>query len=121
RIKAAGEKVFAQPALPDPPGGAATKAPAGATSSTTVPVVTEFDIRLQTPLSSRTAKVEQRFEATTVLDYSNGKDVLIAAGSLIRGFVSSVKAAGRIDRTGSLTLSFDEIVVDGRTQRLRAS
>jgi hypothetical protein len=113
RIKATGEKVFAQPVEPDRPDRS--------NPSSVVPVATEFDVRLQTPLTSKTAKVEQRFEATTVLDYSNGRDVLIPAGSLVRGFVSSVKPAGRIDRTGSLTLSFDEIVVNGQSQRLRAS
>jgi hypothetical protein len=87
----------------------------------TVAVGTELDVRLQTPLSSRTAKLEQRFEATTVLDLTAGRDVVIPAGSLARGFVSSVRPAGKIDRTGSLTLSFDELVVDGHAGRLRAS
>ena len=44
-----------------------------------------------------------------MLDYAEGGRVLVPAGSLVRGFVSSVRAAGRIDRRGSLTLSFDEI------------
>ena len=75
----------------------------------TVPVGTEFDVRLQTPLNSGTAKVEQRFEATTIVDYHVGTYVVIPAGSTARGFVSSVRTAGKIDRRGSLTLSFDEI------------
>lgn len=87
----------------------------------TLPVGTELDVRLQTPLSSETARVEQRFEATTVLDVEMGRDVAIPAGSVVRGFVSSVKQAGRLDRTGSLTLSFDEVVVGQRISRLRAS
>jgi hypothetical protein len=47
--------------------------------------------------------------------------VVIPAGSEVRGFVSSVRPAGRIDRTGSLTLSFDELRIDRRSHRLRAS
>jgi hypothetical protein len=86
-----------------------------------LPVGTEMDVRLQTPLSSNTARAEQRFEATTVLDLEMGRDVAIPAGSVVRGFVSSVRQAGRIDRTGSLTLSFDELVVGQRISRLRAS
>ena len=82
---------------------------------------TEFDVRLQKSLSSGTAKVEDRFEATTVLDYSSGGKVIVPAGSIVRGFVSSVSAANRIDRKGSLTLSFDEIRVDTTSYRLRAS
>ena len=43
------------------------------------------------------------------------------AGSIVRGFVSSVRAAGKIDRRGSLTLSFDELRIAERWYRLRAS
>jgi hypothetical protein len=93
----------------------------GAERMITVPVGTEMDVRLQTPLSSNTARPEQRFEATTVVDLEMGRDVAIPAGSVVRGFVSSVRQAGRIDRTGSLTLSFDELVAGQRISRLRAS
>jgi hypothetical protein len=108
RVRAEGQKVSAQPVLTDENG-------------TVVPVGTEFDVRLQGPISSATAKVEQRFEATTLLDYSQGGRVLIPAGSVVRGFVSSVQAAGKLDRRGSLTLSFDELRVNDRSVRLRAS
>jgi len=77
-------------------------------------------VRLQTPLNSGTATVEKRFEATTVLDYTQDGALLIPAGSIVRGFVSSVRPAGKVDRRGSLTLSFDEIRINARTQRLRA-
>ncbi len=87
----------------------------------TMPVGTEIDVRLQTPLNSGTAKIEQRFEATTILDTTMGPDVVIPAGSMVRGFVSSVRAAGKIDRRGSLTLSFDELRIGERSFRLRAS
>jgi hypothetical protein len=100
---------------------AAPPAVSSAERMVTVPVGTELDVRLQTPLSSETARVEQRFEATTVLDLEVGRDVAVPAGSVVRGFVSSVKPAGRLDRTGSLTLSFDELVVAHRMSRLRAS
>jgi hypothetical protein len=86
-----------------------------------VPVGTQLDVRLQTSLNSATATAEQRFEATTVTDYAAGGRVLIPAGSTVRGFVGSVKAAGKIDRRGSLTLSFDELRIANRSYRLRAS
>ncbi len=86
-----------------------------------VPVGAQLDVRLQGQLNSGTATVEQRFEATTLVDYSEGTRVVIPAGSLVRGFVSSVRAAGRIDRRGSLTLSFDELRIGNRTYRLRAA
>jgi hypothetical protein len=68
-----------------------------------VPVGTEFDVRLQTALSSETAQVEDRFEATTMVDLMRGNRVVVPAGSVMRGVVSSVKKAGRIERTGSLS------------------
>ncbi len=110
RMKARGEKMAGQP-LPDDP----------VSRMWTVSVDTQLDVRLQTPLNSGTVKVEQRFEATTILDYSMNGTVIIPAGSVVRGFVSSVRPAGRVDRTGSITLSFDELRIDNRSYRLRAS
>jgi hypothetical protein len=112
RTRAQGQKVTAQPVLPD----------AGKIQGKirVVPVGTELDVRLQTPLSSATAKIEQRFEATTLVDYVMGEEVAIPAGSSARGFVSSVRPAGRIDRKGSLTISFDELRIEGRSYRMRA-
>src|SRR5262245_27212021 len=63
-----------------------------------IPVGQELDVRLQTPLSSATATPEQRFEATTVVDLEQGDAVLVPAGSKVRGVVSSVDKAGRVDR-----------------------
>jgi hypothetical protein len=110
RIKAEGEKVTAQPELGPP-----------TARIYTVPVGTQMDVRLQTPLNSGTATVEKRFEATTVLDLTGDNEVVIPAGSVVRGFVSSVNAAGKINRKGSLTLSFDEIRIGNRSMKLRAS
>lgn len=85
-----------------------------------IPVGQELDVRLQTPLSSATATAEQRFEATTAVDLMQGNEVLIPAGSIVRGVVSSVTKAGNIERTGRLTLAFDQVVVNGREHSIRA-
>jgi hypothetical protein len=84
-----------------------------------IPVGQELDVRLQTALSSETSTVEQRFEATTVVDLMQNGRVLIPAGSSVRGIVSDVKRPGRIDRVGSLTLSFDSVNVRGRDYSFR--
>jgi hypothetical protein len=84
-----------------------------------VPAGQELDVRLGTTLSSKTAKVEQRFEATTVADLMQNGRVLIPAGSTVRGVVSAVDPADRLHRAGSLTLSFDEMSVRGRTYPIR--
>ena len=109
--RAMGDRVTAQPVFNGDPMGRVVS----------IAVGTEFDVRLQTPLNSGTSKVEQRFEATTILDYRVREDVVVPAGSLLRGFVSSVKPAGKIDRQGSLTLSFDEAVINQAHMRVRAS
>jgi hypothetical protein len=86
-----------------------------------IPVGTEFDVRLQTPLSSKTAQVEDRFEATTLVDLRDGDRILVPAGSTLRGVVSSVTKAGRIERKGSLTVAFDRITIGGRSYPIRAT
>lgn len=84
-----------------------------------IPAGQQFDVRLQTRLSSETAKPEQRFEATTLVDIMQDGQVIVPAGSVVRGVVSSVDPAGRLDRAGSMTLSFDQLTVRGREYPIR--
>lgn len=98
-----------------PPTDVGSAAPPG-----TVPVGKELDVRLQSSLNSGSAKNEQRFEATTVADATQAGNVLIPAGSVVRGVVSDVKAAGRVDRTGSMKLNFDRITINGQPHEIRA-
>jgi hypothetical protein len=86
-----------------------------------IPAGQELDVRLQEELSSDNAQVEQRFEATTVTDLYRGDEVLIPAGSVLRGVVSSVQKAGRVERKGSLTVSFDQITLRGRNYPIRGT
>ncbi|HTI36149.1 MAG TPA: hypothetical protein VL484_01210 [Vicinamibacterales bacterium] len=86
-----------------------------------VPAGQQLDVRLETELSSGTAQVEDRFRATTVVDLYQGNDVLIPAGSTLRGVVSSVDKATRTDRKGSLTLAFDQITIRGRNYQMRGT
>jgi len=87
-----------------------------------IPVGTEFDVRLQTSLSSKTAQVEDRFEATTMVDLLDERGrVLVPSGSVMRGVVSSVNKATRTDRKGSLTVAFDQVTINGRAHPMRAT
>jgi hypothetical protein len=90
-------------------------------SRSAIPEGQEVDVRLETELSSDNAKVEDRFEATTVVDLYRGNQVLIPAGSVMRGVVSSVNRASRTDRKGSLTVAFDQVTVNGRTYPMRGT
>ena len=91
------------------------------TGDSAIPSGTEVDVRLQSELTSDTAQVEDRFEATTVVDLYEGNRVLIPAGSMMRGVVSSVDRASRTDRKGSLTVSFDQVTINGRTYPMRGT
>ena len=84
-----------------------------------IPVGQEIDVRMQNALSSKTATVEQRFSTTTVVDITQDGRVLVPAGSTVRGIVRSVEPAGRVDRTGRLTLAFDQLQVNGRAIAFR--
>ncbi len=102
-----------------PAGGTASRPSNG--SSMDVPVGTELDVRLTGNLSSGTALVEDRFEATTMVDLQNGNRTIIPAGAVLRGVVSSVNKAGRVERKGSLTLAFDQVTINGRAHPIRAT
>ncbi len=79
-----------------------------------IPSGQEIDVRLDSELSSATAQVEQRFEATTVADLFRGNEVLIPAGSRVRGVISGVTKTTRMERKGTLTVAFDQLTVRGR-------
>lgn len=92
-----------------------------APSGVAIPVGTLLDVRLQSTLSSATATVEDRVEATTVHDLVQSGRVVVPAGSVVRGVVVSVDKATRTDRKGSLTLRFDRLTVHGRTYAITAT
>ncbi len=96
-------------------GGAASRQPGE------IPVGQELDVRLQSPLDTETAQVEDRFEATTIVDLMEGERVLVPAGSTLRGVVRSVQRAGRFERRASITLSFDQLRVRGVEYPIRAT
>jgi hypothetical protein len=85
-----------------------------------IPAGTEVDVRLQTGLTSDTAQVEDRVEATTLIDLYSGNQLIVPAGSLLTGWVTSVDRASRTDRKGSLTVEFNRLRVNGRTYDTRA-
>jgi len=116
-----------------PPAPAAAPAPQAARSTTNtpaatpaagtgqIPVGTELDVRVGTRLNSGTAAVEDRFEATTLVDFNNGGRTLVPAGSVMRGVVTSVEPATRTNRTARMTLSFDQLTVNGRAYPMRGT
>jgi hypothetical protein len=108
---------------------AAAPAPAaGARSSTQtaagnveVPAGTEMDVRITNSLNSGTAQVEDRFEGTTLVDLTINGRTVIPAGAVMRGIVSSVEPATRTNRTAKMTVSFDQVTVNGRAYPIRGT
>jgi hypothetical protein len=86
-----------------------------------VPSGTEMDVRLSNALNSGTAQVEDRFEGTTLVDVNVNGRTVIPAGAVMRGIVSSVEPATRTNRTAKMTVSFDQVTVNGRAYAIRGS
>lgn len=109
--------------FPSDPGNRYPNDPPANTAATpgTLPTGTELDVRLTSRLTSDTARVEDRFEATTLVDVRQNGQVVVPAGSVVRGVVTDVKKAGRVDRKGSLTLTFDQIRINGRVYPIRGT
>ena len=86
-----------------------------------MPVGTEIDVRLQNTLNSGTAQVEDRFEGTTLADVSVDGRVAIPAGSIVRGVVTAVEPGTRTNRTSKMTVSFDQVTLNGRSYPIRGT
>ena len=99
----------------------------GTTGTTTargaleIPAGTEIDVRLGQNLNSGTAQVEDRFEATTLVDVNVSGRTAIPAGSVMRGVVTAVEPATRTNRTARMTVSFDQVTVNGRAYPMRGT
>ena len=115
------------PRVPDPPAPAppaaprAPERPRANASRTEIPANTELDVRLSNILDSGTAQVEDRFEATTAADLIIDGRTLVPAGSIMRGVVSSVQAAGRLKRKAEMTVTFDQLTINGRSYPIRGT
>ena len=72
-------------------------------------------------LNSGIAQVEDRFEATTLVDVNVNGRTAIPAGSVMRGVVTAVEPATRTNRTARMTVSFDQVTVNGRAYPMRGT
>jgi TolA-binding protein len=111
----------APPAPPAPPAAPAPPAPARTSTAREIPAGTELDLRLSSVLNSGTAKVEDRFEATTAVDLIIDGRTLVPAGAVARGVVASVEPATRTNRTARMTLTFDQLTVGTRSYPIRGT
>jgi hypothetical protein len=77
-----------------------------------VPAGAEIVARLEEPLSSRTARTEDRFEATVLQPVTVAGVVAVPAGARVRGIVRDAQPAERPSRGGRLELEFTTLYID---------
>jgi hypothetical protein len=84
--------------------------------SMAIPEGTEIQVRLETPLSSRTARPEDRFTATVMRPVYANDRMAVAAGARVRGTVVNAEAAARPARGGKLELAFNTLELEDNTR-----
>jgi hypothetical protein len=125
RTRARGDTANASAPPPSQPSGGRTAARGAATTpargTSEIPAGTEVDVRLSNSLNSGTAHVEDRFEAATLIDLNVDGRTSVPAGSVMRGVVTAVEPATRTNRTAKMTVSFDQVTVNGRAYPIRGT
>jgi hypothetical protein len=125
RTRAQEDRLAYTPPAPAPT--PAARGTSGSTAATTargaleIPAGTEIDVRLSNNLNSGTAQVEDRFEGTTLVDVNVNGRTAVPAGSVMRGVVTAVEPATRTNRTARMTVSFDQVTVNGRAYPMRGT
>jgi hypothetical protein len=86
-----------------------------------IPSGTELSVRLEESLSSKDAVVEDRFRASVQRPVRIGDEVVIPAGSELRGIIRGSQPAERPQKAGRLELDFDALFIDRTRVDLRTS
>lgn len=80
------------------------------TSSEKIPSGTKLSITMKTNLNAKKSKEGDPFSAMIKEDVIVDNNIILPAGSLIRGRVDKVKKPGIFSKSGSILLNFDHIV-----------
>jgi type IV secretory pathway VirB10-like protein len=112
-----------EPAAPvvEPPAADPTPAPTPTPRPRVVATGTALKIVLQQAVSTKTAKAEDPVVAELAEDVSVDGDVLLPAGSEVRGHVVSALRSGRVKGKAHLVVAFDEIHVGSRSYTISAT
>ena len=81
-----------------------------------IPAGTKFNIKLLNPISTRNSKEGDYFSATLMKDIRTSKNILLPAGSMLRGSIAKTKPSKRFSRGGVLYVDFDHIVTPNGRQ-----
>ena len=85
-----------------------------AAAAQTIPAGTRLTVRVGSEISSGTAKVGDRFDATLAHPLVVSGKTLARTGAPVRGKVTSAKSSGRLHAPGELTLRLTSVRVNGR-------
>ena len=89
----------------------APKEPVATTMPMDVPSGTDLVLRLETPVSSETAKVDQPVRATVAKPVVVAGMTVIPEGATVTGAVVAAERSGRVKGRASIALRFNEVVV----------
>ena len=103
------------------PGGSAPAAPAPVMKEMDVPSGTELVLKLETGVSSETAKPEQTVRATVVKPILVDGTVAIPEGAAVTGTVISAEQSGRVKGRASIALRFHEVTVSKTAYKINTS
>jgi len=91
---------------------------AGLAAAQTVPAETKLSVRTVSEISSATANVGDRFDATLTKDLVVDGKTIAKAGAPVKGKVTYVKSSGRLHEPGELTLRLTSVQVNGKMQSI---
>lgn len=101
-------QVAEPPRAPEPPQKVFEELTVGADSV--------IGVRMETTITSETAKVEDKVEARVVRDVRSGGSVAIPAGSRLLGSVILVERGGKFKEQGRLSIRFNTLVLADGTR-----
>jgi hypothetical protein len=79
----------------------------------TIPESTKISVKLNTPVSSETSKVEDAVEAELIEPVIIDGQEVLPTGSLVKGVVTSAEPTGKVKGRASLAVRFRSIESDG--------
>ncbi len=83
----------------------------------TLPENQVFTLRMNDSLTSKTARIGDRFQTTVMIPaYASGVEV-VPAGSVVEGRVTAVSPARSRGRAGSIGVAFDNLILPDGTRR----
>lgn len=97
--------------------GTALAGPFNANAKTKrIPAGTKLSLELLTPVTTVSGRSGGQFSAMILNDQTVGSDVILPAGSMVRGSISKILPAKRMSKGATLYMDFDHVVTPNGRQ-----